>query len=58
MYVKTEIGEDGYPHGVEGAGSDATGVNGGEGSEESPVPPMIAIWIGSLYVVGNPVAIL
>ena len=42
-----DIGEEGRPHGVDGGGSVATGVNGGDGSEPSPVPPMIATCTGS-----------
>lgn len=41
------MGEDGRPHGVSGGGRRARGVNGGDGREERPVPPMIAIGIGS-----------
>ena len=41
------IGEDGRPHGVSGGGRRARGVNGGEGREDRPVPPMMAIGTGS-----------
>ena len=46
-YERTTIGEDVSPHGVRGGGMIARGVNGGEGREERPVPPMMAIGIGS-----------
>lgn len=42
-YRRMDIGEEGRPQGVGGAGSIATGVKGGVGRVERPVPPMIAI---------------
>lgn len=42
-----EIGEDDSPQGVDGGGRVATGVNGGDGREERPVPPMMATRTGS-----------
>ena len=42
-----EIGEDGSPQGVWNGGISATGMNGGEGRAPRPVPPMMAIGIGS-----------
>lgn len=47
VYERMAMGEDGRPHGVSGGGSRARGVNGGEGREERPVPPMMAIGMGS-----------
>lgn len=41
------MGEDGRPHGVVGGGRRASGVNGGEGRDESPVPPTMATEMGS-----------
>lgn len=41
------IGEDAGPHGVTGGGRTARGVNGGDGREERPVPPIMAIGIVS-----------
>ena len=41
------MGEEVKPQGVEKGGSRANGVNGGEGREERPVPPIMAIGIGS-----------
>lgn len=41
------MGEEVKPQGVEKGGNRANGVNGGEGKEERPVPPMMAIEIGS-----------
>lgn len=41
------IGEDGRPHGVSKGGIRASGVKGGCGSEDRPVPPIIAIGTGS-----------
>lgn len=46
-YDRTAMGEEVKPQGVEKGGSRAKGVKGGEGREESPVPPMMAIGIGS-----------
>lgn len=43
-----DIGDDGRPQGVGGGGRFATGVKGGDGSDESPVPPMMAIRTGSV----------
>lgn len=45
------MGEDGRPHGVVGGGRRARGVKGGEGRDESPVPPTIAMEIGSWNIV-------
>lgn len=45
------IGDDAGPHGVKGGGRTATGVNGGEGREERPVPPIMAIEMGSGRVI-------
>ena len=47
VYDKIAIGEDGSPQGVEGGGRLATGLNGGDGKDPSPVPPMTAICTGS-----------
>ncbi len=41
------IGEAGRPQGVGVGGIRATGVKGGEGREERPVPPIMAIGTGS-----------
>lgn len=41
------IGEEGRPQGVGVGGIRARGVKGGEGREERPVPPMMAIGTGS-----------
>ena len=41
------IGEDGRPQGVGVGGMRATGVKGGEGREERPVPPIMAIGTAS-----------
>lgn len=41
------MGEEGRPHGVVGGGRRARGVKGGEGRDESPVPPTMAMEIGS-----------
>lgn len=43
------MGEEGVPHGVEGGGRSATGLKGGDGREGRPVPPMMAIEIGSVH---------
>lgn len=48
VYVKTAMGEDVKPQGVDMGGSKAKGVKGGEGREERPVPPIMAIGIGSM----------
>lgn len=48
VYDRMAMGEDVRPHGVENGGSRANGVKGGEGSEERPVPPMMAIEMGSV----------
>lgn len=53
MYERTVIGDDATPHGVDGAGSNARGWKGGEGSAERPVPPRMAMRIGSEKVVGR-----
>ncbi len=42
------IGEDGRPHGVSKGGIRAIGVKGGEGREERPVPPIMAMGTGSV----------
>lgn len=57
VYDKIDIGEDGSPQGVDGGGRVATGLNGGDGREPSPVPPMMAICTGSSYVLGSSAAI-
>lgn len=41
------MGEDVRPQGVEMEGRRASGVKGGEGREERPVPPITAIVMGS-----------
>lgn len=41
------MGDEGRPQGVGVAVSTARGVKGGEGREERPVPPIIAIGIGA-----------
>lgn len=41
------IGEEGRPHGVGVGGTRARGVKGGEGSEERPVPPIMAMGTAS-----------
>ncbi len=41
------MGEEGRPHGVLGGGRRATGVKGGEGRDVSPVPPTMAMVMGS-----------
>lgn len=41
------IGEEGRPQGVGVCGIRASGVKVGEGREERPVPPMMAIGTGS-----------
>lgn len=38
VHVRMDIGDDGRPHGVDGWGRRASGVNGGDGREERPVP--------------------
>lgn len=43
-----EIGDEGRPHGVDGGGRVATGVKGGDGRELRPVPPIMAMWTGSV----------
>ena len=52
-YSRIVIGEDGAPHGVERSVNCATGVKGGEGRVERPVPPMIARGTGSEIVFGR-----
>lgn len=42
------MGEDERPQGVEMGGRRASGVKGGEGREERPVPPIMAIGMGSV----------
>lgn len=42
------MGEDGKPQGVSKVGMTARGVNWGEGREERPVPPIMAIGTGSV----------
>jgi len=44
------IGEEGKPHGVSNGGMRASGVKGGEGREERPVPPIMATGTGSVFV--------
>lgn len=41
------MGEEGRPQGVGVGGRRARGVKGGEGREESPVPPIMAMGTGS-----------
>lgn len=41
------MGEEGRPQGVSGGGIRARGSKGGEGREESPVPPIMAMGMGS-----------
>lgn len=41
------IGDEGKPHGVSKGGMRASGVNGGWGREERPVPPIMAMGTGS-----------
>ncbi len=45
------MGEEVKPQGVDSGGSRANGVKGGDGREERPVPPMMAIGIVSRGVV-------
>lgn len=47
VYDSTAMGDDVRPHGVEVGGRTASGVKGGEGREERPVPPITAMGIGS-----------
>ena len=44
------MGEEGRPQGVWKGGIRATGVKGGEGREERPVPPIMAMGIGSRVI--------
>lgn len=44
------IGEEGRPQGVSKGGIWAMGVKGGEGREERPVPPIMAMGTGSVGV--------
>lgn len=48
VYDRTAIGEEVKPQGVESGGSRANWVKGGDGKEERPVPPMMAIGILSI----------
>ena len=41
------MGAEVVPHGVVGGGSWARGVNGGEGRAPRPVPPIMAMRMGS-----------
>lgn len=47
------IGEEGRPQGVGVGGIRARGVKVGEGRDERPVPPMMAMGTASVYVVGR-----
>ena len=47
VYERIDIGDDGRPQGVCGGGIRARGVNGGDGRDERPVPPIMAIGTGS-----------
>lgn len=47
------IGEEGGPQGVGGGGSRARGWKGGEGREERPVPPIMAMETGSGGLLGG-----
>ena len=42
------MGEDVKPQGVRRGGRRASGVNGGVGRDESPVPPIMPIEMGSV----------
>lgn len=42
------IGLEGSPHGVSKGGIRARGVKGGDGREERPVPPIMAMGTGSV----------
>jgi hypothetical protein len=44
------MGEDGVPQGVWIGGRTARGVKGGEGREERPVPPIMAMGTGSAAI--------
>lgn len=44
------MGEEGRPQGVGVGGMRARGVKGGEGREERPVPPIMAMGMGSAGV--------
>lgn len=47
------IGEEGAPQGVRGGGIWARGWKGGEGREERPVPPIMAMGTGSGGLLGG-----
>ncbi len=47
------MGEEGRPHGVGVRGRIAIGVKGGEGREERPVPPIMAMGIGSVSLLSS-----
>lgn len=48
VYDRMAIGEEGRPQGVGVGGRRARGVKGGEGREERPVPPIMAMGTGSV----------
>ena len=47
VYERIAMGEEGFPHGVSEDGRRASGLKGGEGREERPVPPIIPMGTGS-----------
>ena len=53
VYERIAMGEEGFPHGVSGAGRRANGLKGGEGREERPVPPIIPMGTGSTFVLAT-----
>ena len=50
LYDRIAIGDEAFPHGVSGGGRRASGLKGGEGREERPVPPMIPMGTGSFHI--------
>ena len=53
VYERIAMGEEGFPHGVSGDGRRASGLKGGEGREERPVPPIIPMETGSTLVLAT-----
>ena len=53
VYERMAMGEEGFPHGVFGGGRRANCLNGGEGREERPVPPMMPIGTGSAWLLAK-----
>lgn len=47
------MGEEERPQGVRMGGMRARGMKGGDGREERPVPPIMAMGTASEYVVGR-----